>query len=507
MASGGAAYKQLREQDDGISQGLQFWGQMQNKDNQDKRLAKERAGIRLDEKNKEFDKDFGDISELQLKISGFDTMDQVGADYTTTTLNNYFEQTKLAKEAIKNGDVAKADEAKMKMKRLKGSFKQVAEVTDKFKELNEQFVKLGSEGKISGVDKDNWEATMQSLNMKDFKMENDANGSPIFKGIKTNSDGTKEPYELRYSDIVNGNFRPYMRQDIGGLTSGVVKGLGSHESLMQKGLLTIKSQLWNPVVEEAAKGQIEAMVGSDEIVGDILNQLKQSTKREGFTQEERDEVAKYLLEGVKGGYKTKYEEEFNDKLAAHQRGLMTIAETKRSNLADEATARRNAATAAKQAEASMLNAVTNQSKVKHDISKDAAEPYNVVSEPFVKKDKNGNVLGEFSTITSRNEKHEQIPIYVGMGKDGKPEMALSISVDTKNKTLNYIDSKGKTVTLSAKDDPEKFNTVYSSALGKDEYNEDGTVTQANSTATFSTTGTSTATASGTKTGKKVKINW
>lgn len=490
MATGAAAYTQLREHDDGISQGLQFWGQMQNKENQDNRLLKERSDIRIDDKLKKFQEDYGSIDDLQLKVTGFDTFDQVGADMTNHAADEAFEQTRIFTEATKSGDVLKANEARDKIRRIKGSFKQVAEITDKFKALNELYTKKAQDGTMSGVDKDHWEAIMQSINLKNFKIRNDENGSPILIGIKENSDGSKEPYTLKYSEIINGDFAPYNKQNVGSLATSIVKGLGTHEELIDKGLITTKSQLWNPVVESSAKSQIKVLLGSNEVVADILNQIHGTTKREGFSDEEKKEVADHLFDIVKGGYKTTYEKTFNDKYGTFINTSKKNAEDARHNKATEANAREEIKVAAKNASANMLNALTAKAKQEHDTSKDEAEPYTVATKPFVKRDEDGKVVGTFSTITARNAKHEPMPIYLGFDKNGVAQKTLSVNVDVDKKLLTYYDGKNNLVSLSAKDNPEEYYRAYSSMLSVDQVNEDGSVKQAPSTRTSSVSGTS-----------------
>ena len=163
MAGGGSAYVRLEKPDNSISQGLQFWGQQAAQERQNNKLLKEREQIRQDEKEKEFDKNFGGLEEFRTKVTGFDTYDQIGADYTTKVRDEYVNEYNRASEALRTGNYQERKDAEMRMRTLKGTFAQIGDINTTLAKLNESYVKMAQEGKISGVDADNWEAQMESI--------------------------------------------------------------------------------------------------------------------------------------------------------------------------------------------------------------------------------------------------------------------------------------------------------------------------------------------------------
>lgn len=466
MATGASAYTRLEKPDDSISQGLQFWGQMASTEQENEKLRQERESVRKEKADADFASAYGSLEEFKQKVTGFDTYDEIGSDYTNKIRDEYINQYKIAQKARESGNKQELINAEMRMKKLKGTFSQVGDINTNLAKLNEDYVKMAQEGKISGVDADNWEAQMEAIiKDKNFNIELDENGSPMIVGLQKNTDGKEEIFKVKYSDVVNGQWRPYQKVDIvgkGGIIDSILNNLGSYEEIKNKGLVTITSQLWNNKVEEATKAQISTFM-SDEVVADILNQINGSKKKTGFTAEEKEMVSNKLLEAVRGGYKEKYKEDFNKDYANYTVDLRKAKETERSNKADEAIARQNANTAAYNARTGRMNAETaaaNNTK---------KEAINIVNTSAIFKTNNGNSYRTYS-LSNKDEKGKQypVPFVAGVDEEGKPINVTSIDVDTKTGSFRYKDNKGVLKTLSYKDDPNLYNTLYSQILGREE---------------------------------------
>ena len=479
MAGGGSAYVKLEKPDNSISQGLQFWGQMASKEREDNKLRKEREQIRQDEKEKEFDKNFGGLEEFRTKVTGFDTYDQIGADYTTKVRDEYVKEYTRASEALRTGNYQERKDAEMRMRTLKGTFSQIGDINTTLAKLNESYVKMAQEGKISGVDADSWEAEMEAIiKDKNFAIELDKNGSPMIVGLKKDSSdplmvedgkGGFKRFEVKYSDVVNGSWRPYERQDIGKITKEILGNLGSYKELKSKGLYDIKSQLWNDTIEKGAKGQI-SMYLNDEAVADILNQMDStSKKKKDFTQEERNKVGEKLLEIVRGGYK----EEYENKISDARRGQDIAAATARrgQNIA-AATARRGqniGAATARRGQDISKSIADDRIALEKDKIKDL--PDVKISSEFTVKEGGKNVTYQTYNLSDKNTGNKQ-PINIGVDKDGKAINIGSVDIDTNSGKFRYKDGKGKVKTLSYEDDPSLYNDIYNQIVGRDViYNE------------------------------------
>ena len=465
MAGGGSAYVRLEKPDNSISQGLQFWGQQAAQERQNNKLLKEREQIRQDEKEKEFDKNFGGLEEFKAKVTGFDTYDQIGADYTTKVRDEYVNEYHRASEALRTGNYQERKDAEMRMRTMKGTFAQIGDINTTLAKLNESYVKMAQEGKISGVDADNWEAQMESIiKDKNFTIELDKNGSPMIVGISKNEDGTESPFRIKYSDVVNGSWRPYERQDVGKIAKEVLGNLGSYKELQSKGLYDIKSQLWNDTIEKGAMGQI-SMYLNDEAIADILNQMdSKNKKKKDFTQEERNKVGERLLEIVRGGYKEEYEKKINDTRRGQD---ITAATARRGQDITAATARRGqdiGAATARRGQDITKSIADDRLASEKDKNKDL--PDVKISSEFTVKEDGKNVTYQTYNLSDKNTGNKQ-PINIGVDKDGKAINIGSVDIDTKSGKFRYADGRGKVKTLSYEDDPSLYNDIYNQIVGRD----------------------------------------
>lgn len=471
MAGGGSAYTRLEKPDNSISQGLQFWGQQAAQERQNNKLLKEREQIRQDKKEEEFDKNFGSLEEFRNKLSGFKTYDQIGADYTTKVRDEYVKEYNRASEALRTGNAQERKDAEMRMRTLKGTFVQVNDMTDRFAKLFEEYK---NKTNISGVDAD-WQNKIQSVLVDNkFEIVPDKNGNPLIKGIFKNKKGEDELFEVNYQELMDGSFRSYDRQEIrgkGGLVEKVLTNLGSYEEIKEKGLITTTSKLWNDNIEKAVEVHLDTMIGNDEIVADILNQLDStSTKKKGFSDDEKEKVRKVLYSAIRGGYDEKYSEQFNKDRGAYITANRKISADERHNKVMEGIARKNAETAAKAAETGMINALANKKKIEHDINKEDEIGKGIVtiSQPF----KDGNSTYRTFNISDKDEKGKEslLPFVSYVDSQGKPVNISSVDIDTKTGNMRYKDGRGKLQTISAEKDYNLYNTIWNQIEGREERN-------------------------------------
>ena len=469
---GGAAYSKLRDLDNSVSQGLQFWGQQEATRQENEKLRQERELVRKEKADADFASAYGSIEEFKQKVTGFDTYDEIGADYTNKIRDEYINQYKIAQKARESGNKQELINAEMRMKKLKGTFSQVGDINTNLAKLNESYVKMAQEGKISGVDADNWEAQMEAIiKDKNFSIELDENGSPMIVGIQKNTDGKEEIFKVKYSDVVNGQWRPYQKVDIvgkGGIIDSILNNLGSYEEIKNKGLITITSQLWNPKVEEATKAQISTFM-SDEVVADILNQINGSKKKTGFTTDEKEMVSNKLLEAVRGGYKEKYKEEFNKDLGAYNLG-------KEKN----AIARQGLTLKGRELDIAWYNANTKRME---EINKRLENNPDVniggtfegkVYDPSLGKDSKP-IAVTYRTYTLSNKNKDKTQFVVGSYTDDKGEIkpltASNVAVSEDKRFMRYVDNSGKKRFIDYKNgtpsEKQKFDDILSQMVGRD----------------------------------------
>lgn len=471
---GGAAYSKLRDLDNSVNQGLQFWGQQEAARQENEKLRQERESIRKEKADADFASAYGSLEEFKQKVTGYNTYDEIGADFTNKAREAYVEQYKIAQRARETGDKQKLIEAEMNMKKIKGSFSQVVDINTTLAKRNEEYVKMVQDGTMGEVDADDWEAQNESLiRDKNFVIEFDKSYNPLIVGLQ--KDGSKEmvsdekgglkPYTLDYKSVINGDWRPYRRVELtgkGGIVDGILSNLGSYEEKKNKGLYTINSKLWNPQIEEAARVHIKASLDNETMAG-LLYRIKGIKKKKDFTPDERKLVEDELLKAVEGGYTQKYQEEFNKDYGNYTVELKKANETERSNKADEAIARRNSNIAAYVAK---TGRITAEAEINNGAKK---ESKNIVNASAIFKTNKGNSYRTYS-LSNIDEKGNQIPtpFVAGVDEEGKPVHVSSVDIDTKTGSFRYKDNKGVLKTLSYKDDPNLYNTLYSQILGREE---------------------------------------
>lgn len=336
---GGSAYARLEKPDNAISQSFQYWGGLKAQEREADKGRAERAQIRREEQAKEWDKEYGfNYDDFISKVTGFDTYDQIKADYASQVSDQYVDLYRKANEAMASGNIQDRRKYESQMMRLKGAFKQVQQADELIGKRFSESMKMAQEGKMSGVDSDTWDAEMQAI-AKDmnYQIVVGSNGSPEVVGLKTLQDGSQEPFRIKFSDIVNGTWRPYQKQQVagkGGLIDNVLLNLGKKTYDTRTGVLITTNQQWDKERELATRGHVESLLASDEVMADLYHQMVDSTsrKRTNFTDDEKKVVSDRLYDLVRGGYS----EESKTTVDTREQAL---AETRRHNIAQEGIAR------------------------------------------------------------------------------------------------------------------------------------------------------------------------
>lgn len=336
---GGSAFTRLQKPDDNIGQSLQYWGGLKAQEIEADKGRAERKGIREDKERAEWETKFG-LAEDDFvnKITGFTNYDQIKTDFAQQVSDRYVDLYRKANEAMMSGNTKDRRNYETQMMRLKGVFKQVQSGDEVMGKRFQDYVKMAQEGKVSTVEGNNWEASSQAM-LKDFnyRLTLDDNLNVRAVGMKQNTDGGTEPFEMNFLDLMNGDVRPYERQEIrgkGGLVDNILMNLGKKKVDSRSGVLITTSQNWDDIREKATNGQIKSLLTSDEVMADLYSQMvdNNSRKKKGFTDEEREQVSKELFDLVRGGYS---EEE---KVTVDTRE-QALAETIRDNRERRAIAR------------------------------------------------------------------------------------------------------------------------------------------------------------------------
>ena len=107
MAGGGAAYKGYKDLGNGVSQALQNFTGIQAQKNAAKKLADERAGVRLDESVKAYEDAF-DMDKIKVKMSDMKNAGAISMDYGKAVLSQVVAAKRLGAAAVQSGNKEEA---------------------------------------------------------------------------------------------------------------------------------------------------------------------------------------------------------------------------------------------------------------------------------------------------------------------------------------------------------------------------------------------------------------
>jgi hypothetical protein len=315
--SGGAAYQRLDVPVDGVSQALQFWGAKEADKVAAKKLADEREGVRKKEEVKAWEEKYNlKESDFQNKYTGFKSFDDMNTDFSIHMTDEYVNLQRAAKEALEKGDLATKTKLEGEMVSLKNLFGEASKSQEFFGEKFKSYQKAVQEGKVSGSSKDFEDIVQEAILNKNIALRR-VDGNLVYTGLKDDGNGGKEPFTIPYQDLMDGSFSWYEKQQIsgeGGVADNLLNNLGTISKESENGYYKITSQAWDDKVHGVATDDaIDAMLGSDEVMGDLLYQFSQGKSSKMFNFSEEDyKLVKDKLKGiVRAGYSEKFGSDFN----------------------------------------------------------------------------------------------------------------------------------------------------------------------------------------------------
>lgn len=335
---GAAAYQQLQVPKDGISQAMQFWGAQGAKKQADKKLADEREGVRKKKEIADWETKFNlKEGDFKNKYTGFKSFDDMNTDFSMYATDQYVDLQRKAKEALLNGDLQGKNKLEGELIRLKNAFGEAAKSQEFFANKFSDYQKAAQEGRVSGASQDFEDIVQEAMVNKNVALRM-VDGNLVYTGMKDGKDGTREPFIIPYQDLMDGSFSYYEKQQLrgeGGIVDNILNDLGTITREGANGYFNITTQAWDDQKEDGIHSQstssaIDALLGSDEIMGDLLHQYTGESKMFGFTDEEKKQVKDKLTTEVRAGYSEKFGKKFNTgKYAADSRAATARAKSKK----------------------------------------------------------------------------------------------------------------------------------------------------------------------------------
>lgn len=322
-AGGGSAYIRLEKPDNAISQGLQYWGGLKAKDNAAKKLADEREGIRKKKEVKDWENKYNLKSgDFKNKYTGFKSFDDMNTDFSMYATDQYVQLQRQAREALESGDIKKKSALEGEMIRMKNMFDEVSKSQDFFGTKFGDYQKAVQEGRVSGASKEYEDIVQEAILNKNLAIRIDEAGNLVYTGLKNGEDGSQEPFNIPFQDMMDGSFSWFEKQQIsgkGGLVDNVLNDLGTITKESTNGYYKLSEQAWDDAIHGEASGKaIDAMLGNDEVMGDLLYQFTNESSPNGkvskmrdFTEEERKLVKDNLQQQIRAGYSEKFGKDFN----------------------------------------------------------------------------------------------------------------------------------------------------------------------------------------------------
>lgn len=321
--SGASAYVRLQVPQDGMNQALQYWGARKAKENDDAKLAEERAQVRKQQQIKEWEDKYGlKEGDFANKYTGFKSFDDMNTDFAMDTTSQYVDLQRKARDAWRRGDLREKNRIEGEMIKLKGAFKEAAKSQDFFAKQFESYKDAVAKGIVSGASK-KYEQIVQKALLENNAALRYRDGQLVYTTVV---DG--EPQIIPYQDIMDGSFSWFQKQQISGkdgLVDSILNDLGSVTRKDANGYYNITTKAWDDGAEggsgihsQATDKAIDALLGSDEVMGDLLYQFsgadggEKVAKMKNFDDADYELVKNSLKDLVRAGYDEKFETTFNN---------------------------------------------------------------------------------------------------------------------------------------------------------------------------------------------------
>lgn len=310
---GGAAYQRLQPLQDSLNQGLQYWGAQIGQRAGEERARKDAQDAARAKAKEDWETKWGLSSEDFInQYTGFTSYDEFAKDGANYMRDAYVQASREGSQALESGDLEARRNAELKMSKIKNNFNNFKAGQESFAKLFQDYQKLDSEGKISGVDSQVWDGMFQSAlvdNNVRFRMDDNLN--PVAVGMYTNDEGKQVPFELPMSGLINGTIRPIERIELDGkdgYIQEILVNLGKNTVDTRTGIVTVTDQQFDDIRQNATNATLDSFLTDERKVADVLNQMDGSKKRSGFTEDEIAKAKEFLYKKVEAGYSTKREE-------------------------------------------------------------------------------------------------------------------------------------------------------------------------------------------------------
>lgn len=360
--SGGAAYKGYQKIDNGISQGLQHWGGIKAKENAAKKLADERAGVRKEESESKYAKQFDESWEYEM--TGNNDYDSIQTSFVGKVIEKAKVHGRLAKEAFNKGNRKEAEYHENIYRNSRDSFKTFKTMTP----IIQERLKYYAENKDNFLSTDRRGDISIAMMKNNFLVEPDKNGKPkMIVGVDKDKDGiiseeekeagkkyirdgfkTKgfEFVEINPSDFGRGAYDSYRKVPIlekNGIIDDLTSSVGITTIDTSTGNYITTTTSLTPDKYEQLRKNAELKMADKEVQANVMSKLG-FLNEEGFIKDKysSDEIKKgvdYLVEASKKKFGFKETKKFNIGKVSTDISKARLKETKRANKERESISR------------------------------------------------------------------------------------------------------------------------------------------------------------------------
>ncbi len=318
--SGGAAYIRLREPDNAISQGLQYWGGIAAQRGREKRSREDRERAKRDQENKEWSKEYKlDVASFQGKHTGFSKYDDIISDSARYMRDEFNTLKRKEADARQSGDLRKAENFSVEANSILQDFKIISQGDKALGEKYKSYQEAAQKGEISPASK-GFENILDAVyNHKNaairYKTTPDGKKELVITGLTVNQaddlglEGYEagEPFTVPFRSIFDGEFNWINKADYDG-KNGIINRISSNIGLMEKsgidGDLVYNNKLWDQTFKTSDDINRVKQTISTSLSGDEIKDLS-TRPRFGITEDmSNEEKRRRVIDGVYDDIKT-----------------------------------------------------------------------------------------------------------------------------------------------------------------------------------------------------------
>ncbi len=268
----------------------------------DAKKEQERLAAEREEKKRlDFEDRYGIDEELfTLEDTEFRTVNDTATEAVSLYRDRYYDVYQQLQEDPTNLQLKK------RLGKIKGSVTKLGQSTTKIKEIGEEYLEMMKNDELSDVDEARWREILESTDEGRVKVQMDADDNMQY--LFYDKSGKLQDV-MPFKDLVKGTLTK--RVDLDKELGDLVKTIGrSVEDTVGGGFITTTDKFGAPQ-EKFVNDFIDSYLGTDKksleanpVLADLLNQATggSSKKREGFTEDERQYVKKYLKDRTQSMY-------------------------------------------------------------------------------------------------------------------------------------------------------------------------------------------------------------